>query len=530
MLKEIYDTAQWILSGGLPMLPSTTSTVPVSKSEPIDTQSIIQAMMMALVPAITQSMAQSITPLIQQLSSLNQSTNANTTRAFLCLFCGLIDHRLGNCPKVKDYINVGKCKHINGKIQLPDGMELGRDLPGFNFQQKINNWFTSNPNTKVVPISEQNCTAHPCATMGLWKISEPSMSQYHWAEQARIEEVPTEDEDTNALESSVKAQEDDAILVAAQAIIEKRTMHSALKNIRFDSPPAHPFTGNPANHSTSTSPSAPSSSDKTDKPLSGSQALLSASSTATPQKVTPPSPLPTSSSSTAPQFSFKTPIEDSSHAQELYSMILNTPIPGITPRHILAASADVRKLVKEDTTTKKVPTALVGTVTTDPGITHVAEAFPQKFDVSAYTARRLESLRSINLVINDDFSAECILDLGCQIVVIRKDVWERTKLPLLGMESMTMEAANPTTSNTLGLVKNLKVSVGDFLYFLLVQVVEKAGFEVLLGHPFTVIAQALTKDFSDGDQHITIFELVTKAQQTIPTFDRTRRLSPHVGF
>jgi hypothetical protein len=211
-------------------------------------------------------------------------------------------------------------------------------------------------------------------------------------------------------------------------------------------------------------------------------------------------------------------------------MILNTPIPGITPRHILAASADVHKLMKEDMTTKKVPTALVGTVTTAPGITHVAEAFLQEFNVSAYTARCLESLCSINLVINDDFSAECILDFGCQIVVIWKDVWECTKLPLLGMESMMMEAANATTNNTLGLVKNLKVLVSDFLYFLLVQVVEKAGFEVLLGHPFTIVAHALTKDFSDGDQHITIFKPVTKAQQTIPTFDHTQCLSPHVGF
>jgi hypothetical protein len=98
------------------------------------------------------------------------------------------------------------------------------------------------------------------------------------------------------------------------------------------------------------------------------------------------------------------------------------------------------------------------------------------------------------------------------------------------MESMMMEVANATTSNTLGLVKNLKVSVCNFSYFLLVQVVEKAGFEVLLGQPFTIIAQALTKDFSDGDQHITIFELVTKAQQTIPTFDCTQHPSPHVDF
>jgi hypothetical protein len=211
-------------------------------------------------------------------------------------------------------------------------------------------------------------------------------------------------------------------------------------------------------------------------------------------------------------------------------MILDTPILGVTPRHILATSPDVRKLVKEDTTTRKIPTASVGSVSATLDTTPVAEAFLQEFDASAYTARRLESLRSINLVINDDFSAECILDSGCQIVVIRKDVWQRSRLPLIGKESMMMEAANATTSNTLGLVRNFKVSVGDFSYFLLCQVVENAGFKILLGCPFTVVARAITEDFSDGDQHITLREPVTKAEQTIPTFARTRCPSPHVGF
>lgn len=91
-----------------------------------------------------------------------------------------------------------------------------------------------------------------------------------------------------------------------------------------------------------------------------------------------------------------------------------------------------------------------------PDNTPVAETFLQEFDASSYTARHLESLQLISLVINNDFSVECILDSGCQIVIIRKDVWEHSRLPIIGKESMTMEAANATMSNTLGLVRNLK--------------------------------------------------------------------------
>ena len=101
---------------------------------------------------------------------------------------------------------------------------------------------------------------------------------------------------------------------------------------------------------------------------------------------------------------------------------------------------------------------------------------------------------------------------------------------MITKESMTMESANSTTSNTLGMMKNLKVTIGEFLYFLPCQVVKQARFEVLLGHPFTVIAEAVTKDFQNGDQHITVYEPVTGAEQTIPTYACTRCPSLHMGF
>ena len=189
--------------------------------------------------------------------------------------------------------------------------------------------------------------------------------------------------------------------------------------------------------------------------------------------------------------------------------------------------------MKEDITTRKIPTASVGSLSTSLDTNQeslVAEAFLQEFDIMLYTARHLETLSSINLIINDKFTAECILDSGCQIIVIRKDVWERSMLPMIGKESMTMEVANTTTSNTLGLVKNFKVTAGDFSYFLLCQVVERTSFKILLGRPFTVVAQANMKDFHNGDQHITIFEPVTGAEQTIPTFAHMRHQIQQEGF
>lgn len=75
-------------------------------------------------------------------------------------------------------------------------------------------------------------------------------------------------------------------------------------------------------------------------------------------------------------------------------MILDMPIPGITPCHILATSSDIQKLIKEDTTTRKLPSASIGSLNTLGEIqeTLVAEAFLQEFDVTLYIARHLETL------------------------------------------------------------------------------------------------------------------------------------------
>jgi hypothetical protein len=146
-----------------------------------------------------------------------------------------------------------------------------------------------------------------------------------------------------------------------------------------------------------------------------------------------------------------------------------------------------------------------------------------------YLSRPIEQLRSVSMLINNDFHAECILDSGCQIVVIRKDVWQRSCLPLNAKENITMESVNTNKDTMLGLV-TVKMRLGNIAFMIPCQVVDKASFEILLGRPYHVVAEAITKDFANCDQHITIFDPVTGAQQTIPTHERVHRNSPHQDF
>jgi hypothetical protein len=194
--------------------------------------------------------------------------------------------------------------------------------------------------------------------LSIWQVSEPSALQFQWASESCVEEVA--DEETKELEHSVEEQEDDAVLAAAQAVIEKRMMQSATKNVPFDETANRPFTGNPANR--------PTPSSSTSKVTYATPPKPSTPTDSTAPKVTPPTIPNHISNTTNTQYSLKTPVEDSKQAQELYDMIMNTPIPGVTPRHILATSPDVRKLIKEDTTTRKVPTSTTASVISLPVI------------------------------------------------------------------------------------------------------------------------------------------------------------------
>ncbi|KAF9060907.1 hypothetical protein BDP27DRAFT_1236041, partial [Rhodocollybia butyracea] len=50
-----------------------------------------------------------------------------------------------------------------------------------------------------------------------------------------------------------------------------------------------------------------------------------------------------------------------------------------------------------------------------------------------------------------------------------------------------------------------------------VHIVPSPAYDVLIGHPFEVLTQAIIRNFLSGDQHYTITDLNTFKSVTIPT-------------
>jgi hypothetical protein len=189
---------------------------------------------------------------------------------------------------------------------------------------------------------------------------------------------------------------------------------------------------------------------------------------------------------------------------------LDSPV-SLTQRELLALSPDLRRHIKDLTTTKRIPTVSTATATFD--TYYQTTGTPSERKVASDSL----PLRVVEAIVEDRLRCECILDQGAQVTAMRKDLWERLGLPLKSDMVMVMEAANDTRSTTLGLLQDLKFAFGPVEICLQVQVVEKAPFEVLLGRPFFALTACFTKDFQTGDQHITITDPNTRQVVTIPT-------------
>ena len=238
-----------------------------------------------------------------------------------------------------------------------------------------------------------------------------------------------------------------------------------------------------------------------------------------------------------PQYKYQSPAEDAGLVKAVFDQAMNGTVE-VSQKELLALAPELRRQVKDLTTTKRVPLVGVGANLHElAGEEHEVANFSnvsQDHDLeqqSRYEVREDGTvvvgedslpLRCMDVKVADWGPVECILDSGSQIVAMRKEIWEKIGEPIRSDKIMIMEAANKTKSETMGVLENLKISVGPVELRLQVQVMKDAPYDMLLGRPFYALAQCVTKDYTSGDQYITITDPNTKHEIMIPTRDRIR--------
>ncbi|TFY53806.1 hypothetical protein EVJ58_g9241 [Rhodofomes roseus] len=134
------------------------------------------------------------------------------------------------------------------------------------------------------------------------------------------------------------------------------------------------------------------------------------------------------------------------------------------------------------------------------------------------------NLRTVGPTVNGVAGLECVLDTGSQVVLIRRDVWERLGGSLRVDDGVLMETANKSQIRTVGKAVGVRfVFDEDVEVFLNAQIVDIAPFEVLLGRPFFAATSCETKDHPNGRMEVILTDPKTKRRVMIQTYERKPR-------
>lgn len=434
----------------------------------------------------------------------------SATRPSGCAFCSDHGHFVRDCPRVEGYLREGKCaRNADGKVVLPNGFFVPSAVPGKNLSERFDNYYAQN----AAAGSSQQRDSPPHLSGNLFEITHNAVLMH---QSATVEEVPDDDEDCDTANEVERLK---MLLSAAEKEKKRKAEAKAPKGVRFDG------------IELPTLKDATRAKTPAVKPLPAVPAPVPTMPAAKPPGV-PNSAMKTSAqkkpSDGAPQYKYQTAIEDSGLIQKVLDRSLDSQV-SISQRELLALAPDLRKQLKELTTTKRTAVTSANT-NLEALLSHQhGQALEQHHLGStdgAVVAIDSLPLRIIDAVLDDKVEVECILDGGAQFIAIRKDVWERLAIPRRSDLIMVLESANGTKSQTLGVCQNLKLSIGSLDLFFQAQVVDVAPFEVLLGRPFFALTSCQDQNYPNGEQTLTLTDPNADQVITIATRERSTRRRP----
>jgi hypothetical protein len=450
-----------------------------------------------------------------------------------CIFCGGTDHYMGRCREKEAYITAGKCKvdTATNKLVLPNGGWIpGRQSDG-TLKERLDRHYANQAVNEALPgpnVIAGLFYRAPCDVEAVVEV-EPSAFVHMIADS----EPEMDEEDLDVLRATQALA-----LATARRDQKKSEAKGKGKNVRFDgvelesAPRARP--GPLSKHASETteiiSPAVRASQAKAPE-------VAKATNEATPKlaKAKEVAPVASSSSSTLPdantanpsaastsnQYRFSFALEDKGADKRVIERLLDSNI-AIPVRELLAVSPEVRKNLRDLTTTKRVTVGsvlvneLVGQPSNDEWLREYDEERLRSSD-GKIVADHCASLRCVRATTIGGRILTCVLDQGAEVVVMPKVVWKELGIGLRSDYRLNMESVNTSKDATLGVVENVPLDFGGGPMYFQVQVTERANFEILLGRPFFKLTACRTFDLPDGEQDILLTDPNTRKELRIPT-------------
>ncbi|KAI6138988.1 hypothetical protein BKA82DRAFT_4365377 [Pisolithus tinctorius] len=224
------------------------------------------------------------------------------------------------------------------------------------------------------------------------------------------------------------------------------------------------------------------------------------------------------STNSAPQFHYQSSFDEAVVTKRIVNQVLDTKME-ISTKDLFTVSPEIHKQIRELAVTKKIT---IGSLeTTSDATPSAAWASYEQYWVRDTEGKcvglAMAPLRAVDGILMDKLHVECILDSGCQVVALQRELWDALEAPLCTDMTMTLEAANQSKESTLGVIENATLCIGNIEAHLQIQVIDCAPFDLLLGQPFFCLLSSILHDFPDGEQSLEISNPNSGKQVLIPT-------------
>ncbi|THH06592.1 hypothetical protein EW146_g9567 [Bondarzewia mesenterica] len=544
-IQEVHDVAQFVLHGTTSAVQPTDisslpSIAPITSATEVKTEDLA-----TMFERITETFVKALSGQ-QAIAPPRPPPNPKT--AGRCTFCGNAGHYMRECPKVKDYIRQGKCRHNpEGKVILSLGAFIPRSIPGLWLKERIDEWHHHNPGQitrgqlllNVLPNVYYNCSAPDPADPPAPAIAMTAhLSAYHLTTDGRI--------------ASLKRKPSNNTPEVPR--------HAALKVSRpvpYVQVPLHP------------KPAPAEPTRHVDPPIHPYAAARNATYVPPVDKVTNEVPQPPAIKKQEPAYRTIALIYDEAVAKDVYDRAMSSPIT-VTQRELLSLSPEVRAQIHEATAGQRIPQHDGGqakVLMQDDALSFALDDLDPSCDIEhtspdiamasfaqilhqplvppegslvipdpyeAYfnslaldeepepliVAKESSALRSILPLVDHQQRVESIIDPRSQIIAMSEEVCNELALIYDPDIVLNMQSVNGEINKSLGLARNVPFLIGDITLYLQVHVIREPAYDILLGRPFDVLTESIVKNFTNKNQTITIHDLNTGCNATVPTLAR----------
>ncbi len=140
-ISDVYAAARFVLHGTRSASPICLSTAPSRVPSSLD--NVVKAEQLGTI--FTEFTKSIIAVINSSQPRAASSLTGAAPRKLECAFCGK-EHFIRNCDLVEEYSRDGKIKrNVEGKVILPTGAYVPRDIPGKFLQERIDEWHRRHP-------------------------------------------------------------------------------------------------------------------------------------------------------------------------------------------------------------------------------------------------------------------------------------------------------------------------------------------------------------------------------------------------